>query len=116
MTYSKLALAVPPDAANARMNAFFKDLGELREKHGLPDVFVIVRQNIETHNGGEAPGLCSIHYGDQSQILQMVSYALGFATGEHQKFVLEARSQGMKTGADIAMKSAKKLHDSLFDE
>ena len=113
--YSHLALAVAPTVANDRLNAFFKDLGEIRMKHGIPDVHCIVQQNVET-GSGESPGLCSIHYGDQRNALPMCSYAMGHASGEYQKFVLAARSQGMKQGAEIAMKEAKKHHEDLFKD
>lgn len=115
-TYSQLAVAVPADVSNDRINAFFKDLGELRQKHELADVHVIVRTNVLTADGREAPGLCTIHYGDQMQVLQMCSYAMGHAQGEHQKFILAARSQGMKMGSDVALKEAEKYHDDLFKE
>lgn len=111
--YSELALAVTPNTANERMRAFFEDLGELRQKHGIPDIHCIVQQNILTESG-ESPGLCTIHSGDERNAMSMCSYAMGHATGEHQKFVLQARANGMKVGADIAMKAAKKVQDDLF--
>lgn len=114
MTYSKLAVSVPPALANERLNSFFADLGEIRKKHCIPDVHCIVLQNVETESG-ESPGLCTMHYGDQQHAVSMCSYAMGHAQGEHQKFILAARSQGMKQGADVAMKEAKKFHEGLFD-
>lgn len=115
MPYSKLAVSVPPNVANDRMTAFFKDLGEIRRKHGIPDVHCIVQQNVETE-AGEAPGLCTIHYGDQQHALAMCSYAMGHAQGESNKFILAARSQGIKQGADMAIKEASRLNDRLFGE
>ena len=113
--YSHIALPVAQADANKRLRDFFEDLGEIRKKHGIPDVHCVVQQNIETERG-EAPGLCAMHFGDQRNSLQMCSYALGYATGEHQKFVLAARSQGMKLGSDIAMKEVKEHHKDLFGE
>lgn len=111
--YSRLALAVPQDIANERLQAFFADLGEIRKKHGIPDVHCIVLQNVETGDG-EAPGLCTIHYGDQRHALPMTSYAMGRAQGDHQKFILSARSQGMKQGSEAALKAATEYHAELF--
>lgn len=113
--YSKLALAVEPNVANDRLNTFFKDLKALREKHGIPDVHCIVQQNV-LNEAGESPGLASIHLGDQRNALVMTSYAMGHAQGESQKFILSARSQGMKHGAEVALKEAKKYHDGLFGD
>ena len=115
MSYSKFSAAVPPNVANERLNAFFKDLGELRKKHGIPDVHCVIQQNVETE-AGEGPGLCTIHYGDQQHALAMCSYAMGHAQGESQKFILAARSAGMKEGADIALKEAKRHHEGLFGD
>ena len=111
--YSHLALPVPQSEANERLQAFFADLGEIRKKHGICDVHCIVLQNVETANG-EAPGMCTIHYGDKRNALSMTSYAMGHAQGDHQKFILAARSQGMKQGSEIALKAAKEYHDDLF--
>jgi len=115
-TYTQLAVAVSPDVANDRLNAFFKDLGEIRQKHGLPDIHCIVQQNTLTDTGGEAPGLCTIHYGDQRNALSMCSYAMGHAQGESQKFVLAARAQGLKQGAEVARQEYKKFNDGLFED
>ena len=115
-TYSQLAVATTADVANERINAFFKDLGELRQKHEIPDVHVVVRSNILSDGGREASGLCPIHYGDQSHALQMCSYAMGHAQGEHQKFILAARAEGMKLGAEIALKEVEKRNNDLFKD
>lgn len=113
--YSHLALAIPPDVANKRLQDFFEDLGEIRKKHSIPDVHCIVQQKLETESG-EAPGLCSMHYGDERNALSMTSYAMGHAQGQNQKFVLAARSQGLKQGSELAMDHAKKYHDELFGD
>ncbi len=115
MTYSKLALSVPPNVANERLNAFFKDLGEIRRKHSIPDVHCIIQQTVDTASG-EGPGLCTIHYGDQQHALAMCSYAMGHAQGESQKFILAARAHGMKLGAELAVKEARAIEDDLFND
>jgi hypothetical protein len=114
--YHQLTSPVTPDTANDRMNEFFKDIADLRQKHGLPDVHVTVRQNVLTESGASVPGLCTVHYGDANFALQMCSYAMGMAQGESQKLILEARSQGMKLGAEVAIKEVKKLNRNLFKD
>ena len=113
--YSRLAVPVQQPEANDRMRNFFEALGELREKHQIPDVHIIVRQNIAT-DSGEAPGFCTAHYGDQAHAMQMCSFAVGHATGEHQKFVLQARAHGMKLGAEVALKEVERVTGHHFGD
>lgn len=113
--YHELATPVDAEIGNERIRAFYADLGKIREKHSIPDVHVVAMIPIKTENGS-APALLSIHYGDEMQAMKMCSFALGHASGEHQKFILAARSQGMKLGAELALKKAKKRHDDLFDD
>lgn len=112
--YSKLAVSVPQHEANERMRSFFDAISKARQEHRIPDVYVIVRQNVVTENG-DAPGFCTAQFGDESHAMQMCSYAMGHATAEHQKFVLRARSSGMKLGSEAAIKAFEKHHNDLFD-
>lgn len=111
--YSKLAVSVPQDVANERLRAFFKEVSEARQKHQIADVYIVIRQNVETENG-EAPGFSTMQLGDESHAMQMCSYAMGVSTAEHNKFVLNARSSGIKLGAEIATKQAQQYRNDLF--
>jgi len=115
MSYSKLSLAVPPSQADERLRAFFNDLLEIRTRHSIPDVHVIVQQNVLTDKG-ETQGLATIHFGDQRNALSMVSYAFGHAQGESRKLILSARAQGMKQGAEVALREVNKMKDDLFGD
>ena len=113
--YSKLAVSVPQNEANARMRKFFAAISAARQEYRIPDVYIIVMQNVETESG-DAPGFATAQFGDESHAMQMCSYAMGFATAEHTKFALRARSAGMKLGSEAAIKAAEEHYGSLFGD
>jgi hypothetical protein len=84
--YRTLSAARKPDETNAALEAFFTDLGALREKHGFPDVVAVIGMNVEYESGiGSA---CTWHqYGDSLKAETLLAYAFGQAQAERRELV-----------------------------
>lgn len=66
-----------PDAANAAVEAFFKDVGAARQKHRIADCAFVVALNVRYADGvvGQAMTTCS--FGDELKIESMLAFGLG---------------------------------------
>lgn len=63
------------DEAQAASEAFFKELGELREKHRMANVVVVIQNTV----AGVGPGLANSFYGDWQHEEMMLAWAMGKA-------------------------------------
>lgn len=64
------------DIANESLEAFFKELGELREKHRIADVLVVVCVNVR-YGETEGAAMCHASFGDPLKPESMAAYAYG---------------------------------------
>ena len=84
--YRRLSAPRAVEETNAAINAFFDDLGLLREKHGMADVTCIVGVKIQyPESVGE--GITSCHYGDSTNQERMLAWALGQAQAERRELI-----------------------------
>lgn len=86
------------EKANEVFNAFFKDVGELREKHKLPNVYMICVVTTKNEDGEESQGFVNAMYGDQTLGEMMTAWALGQEQVLRQERVMSLLSKGLKKG------------------
>lgn len=84
--YRRLSAPRSPDETNAAINAFFEELGALREKHGLPDVIAIVGVSIQ-YDSGVGDAVTSCQYGDSTKAEGLIAWAFGQAQAEHREII-----------------------------
>ena len=75
------------EAADEAVNALWKEFYELRNKHHLPDVTVIVRTSYLTKDGEEVDGLLTLHAGSELQRESMAAFAHGQAVSDRQEMM-----------------------------
>lgn len=96
--YSALNLAMKRGEADDRINAFYQDLAELRVKHKLPDVHVVVRMTVETDSGGEVSAISSGHMGAVQEAEGMCAWAYAMAGERRRNHINEHKAQGAAMG------------------
>lgn len=64
------------EAANERIQEFFSELGELREKYGLPDVLCVIQSAVIYEDGQEGSPIGLISLGDRTKAPILAAYAL----------------------------------------
>jgi hypothetical protein len=74
--YATLLTPLSRDAANENMQAFFEEVGKLRERYHIPDVLVVVKTNVE-YEGAIGEAIASNHYGSTFEAEALAAYALG---------------------------------------
>lgn len=84
------------DSADAAINAFFHDLGELRKKHKLTNLYCIISGSY-VDQSGEHQFLNNLMYGDQSLALELTAFAFGAEKVSHQQNVERMLEGGMKS-------------------
>jgi hypothetical protein len=83
-------LSVPketPEKANEDINAFFKELGELREKYALPECLCVLGVNVDYGEGKEGTAITWMSYGDNMKAEGLAAYAYGQAQAEHREIM-----------------------------
>ena len=85
--YSKLLAPITREEANANLDAFFTEIGKLREKYHFPECLTVVKVNVEYADGecGEAISHC--HYGSQLEAECLAAYALGQTQAQGREMV-----------------------------
>lgn len=73
------------EEADKALRAFFDELGELRKKHRIRDLHMIVGGSVRTSDDDEGEFMSVMHYGDSSRAEAMSAYAYGVATAERQE-------------------------------
>ena len=71
------------DQAQAAGDAFFRELGELREKHKIGNVAVIIRTDVVD----VGPGLANSFYGDWQYEELMLAWAMGKAHNDRAHYL-----------------------------
>lgn len=84
-----------PEKANEDINAFLKELKELREKHGLPDVLCVISVNVNYEGKGEGRAMTWANFGDSMRVEALAAYAYGQA-GEQQREFMNLLLKGKK--------------------
>jgi hypothetical protein len=79
------------DAANKAIAAFLDELGDLREKHKIPNVVTIIGASAWTKGDGdeqqETEFLVPHMYGDSLRMESMAAYAYGVAASARQEAI-----------------------------
>ena len=83
--YRELSKPFPTkEAANAALVAFQEELGELRKKHRLADVTVVVSVSITYPDGEEGDAMIVGGYGSTTKRESMLAYAYGKERAENE--------------------------------
>jgi hypothetical protein len=64
-------------AFSAAVDAFYQELGELRVKYKIPDVYLIIEARALNAEGEEGQYFTALHYGDSSKMENMTAWAFG---------------------------------------
>ncbi len=65
------------------IEAFWNELYELRNKHRLPDVYIVIRANVKEMG----PVMTTLHAGDAMQAELMTAWAFGREQSDRQAMV-----------------------------
>lgn len=84
------------DALNAELEAFYKSVRELREKHKLPEVLVIVAANV-MDDGVEYEVQSSAYNGDVRNAAYMIARAYGESIAEARAMIGKLASKAAIT-------------------
>ena len=76
-----------PEAANKAIEAFFEELGELRVKHRLPDIYCIIAGNVLYPDGNEGEVYTTVSYGDTTKREPMAAWGLGHESARRQELI-----------------------------
>jgi hypothetical protein len=82
------------DEANSAVQEFFREVGELRKKYGLPNVYFIVSASSKDAAGEEGQFIVNMMYGDESMAESLVAYSLGFEAAERQERIAGLLKKG----------------------
>jgi hypothetical protein len=87
-------------AANEAINAFFKDVRELRKKHKLPDVYIILkgtayREDAADDEESEGDWIISQHHGSSLNCEAMCAWAYGQEAAKRQEAISKQMSRGI---------------------
>ena len=84
------------EAADTTLKAFFQELYELRNKHRLANVSVIVSDSVS----GSGCFYWSGHCGDENQREAMAAWNLGNSSSARQDAIRQAMATGAATNAN----------------
>lgn len=73
------------DAANEAMRAMFKDLGELRKKHRMANVTMVVNMRVRYPDKKVGETISWVHYGDSLREESMLAFAYGQASADRRE-------------------------------
>lgn len=92
------AMSVPhdsPDAAMEAMHAFLDEVEQVRKKHRIPDVTIVLKAAAFVGDGQEGDYSMSAHFGDPAHKLPMLATAYGGAREQYEA-ALAAAVRGNK--------------------
>lgn len=75
------------DAANEALRGFYEEVSELRKKHRITDVSVVVSVEVKYPDGGEGMAQSTLHLGDSLKREGMLAYAFGQAQAENREMI-----------------------------
>jgi hypothetical protein len=88
------------DVAEKAITAFFEEVREVRIKHKMPDVLLVVSLSWMSE-GEELPTMALVHNGDSNKAEGMAAFALGHESARRE----EATAYMRKAGAKVSVKS-----------
>lgn len=65
------------EKANENIQAFYEEVGRLRKKYKLPDVYVIIQMNYINQEGSEGRAVTTAHFGNSAEAATMCAWAYG---------------------------------------
>ena len=95
--YREMAVPFPsPEAANEAHEAFFTELGELRKKHKIRDLYCTVAGSAVYEDGEEGDFVTSCFFGNQLAAESLCAWALGHETARARESVTKALARAAK--------------------
>lgn len=85
------------EEANKAIVAFFEEVGELRKKHGLENVYFIISGTWKTEEG-EGQFIVPQMYGNPLMAESLTAFAYGREQCERQERIGELLAKGIKMG------------------
>ncbi len=85
------------DAGNEAIQGFFKELGELRIKYKIPDLYIVLKATALTSDDEEGSFTTSMHYGNTLESEGMLAWALGRVQAERVERIAKWLQGGAKT-------------------
>lgn len=83
-----------PAEAEAAVEAFWQELYALRNKHKLPDVYVILAIPIRYEDGDVGNVMARLHAGDELRAESMVAWAFGREGAMRQERTAKIEAMG----------------------
>jgi hypothetical protein len=82
--YRKLMEPIPVADAEKHIENFFRELYDLRNKHGIADVYAVVKLFTANDDGAEGEVFSALHCGSELEREPMVAWALGYEQSQRQ--------------------------------
>lgn len=103
MRYHELSAPVPRHLFEERLEAFFAEFKELRIKHKLADVHVVVRGTVIVQDdllqeATAIPVMTSGHFGDSTLQEPMLAWAFGRAGANRAHNIDNYKADGQRSG------------------
>ena len=99
--YRQLSEPFPtPEAASAAIEAFWEELEEIRKKHKIPDVHMVLAWKSLGSDGQPGEYTASAHLGNELMAEPMAAYAYGKEQADRREriaSVVERASKGRKS-------------------
>jgi hypothetical protein len=85
--YRRLSAPRSADETNKALEAFFEEMGTVREKHGIPNVVLVASVMVQYADGNVGEAVTMSSYGDSLKIVPLLAYGLGQARAEDREMV-----------------------------
>lgn len=93
-TYRHMSEPFPdPEAFGEALAAFYDDLRELRAKHEIADLLVVVK-DAYLHDGKEVPAMSRMNAGNALNCLPMATWLYGKENADHKALIRDLLAQG----------------------
>lgn len=84
------------DVANKALSAFYDELSELRQKHKIANVYVILKVNAVGEDGEEGEALSSMHMGSGLEAESLCAWAYGREQSRREQAIAALLKDGGK--------------------
>lgn len=75
------------DAADEAISKFYEELGELRKKHKIPDLLIVIKATVRHKDGKVGQMMGQYAYGSTLDHLAMAAYVYGQLQAEHKELI-----------------------------
>lgn len=75
------------EAASKAIDAFYEELNEIRAKHRIADLTVVIAVNYNLASGDETTAMCTAHIGDGMKHLAHAAFMYGEAKRGHEEML-----------------------------